>query len=84
MTLSILTPMNHFFEQEIKSVSLQTIDGRIVIMPRYAPYVTGLLPGIANIVTADGNTMQANLNGGFAEVIDNKVAILTDDASWVE
>ena len=84
MTLSILTPMNHFFEEEIKSISLQTVDGRIVIMPRYTPFVTGLAIGIANIQTATGKTLQAKIDSGFAEVIDNKVTILTDDASWIE
>lgn len=82
MTLSILTPMNHFYEGEIKSVTLQSLDGLVQILPRYAPYVTGLATGIAKIVTAEGEQLQAHIDGGFAEVKNDKVAILTDEASW--
>jgi len=83
MTLSILTPMNRFYEGEIKSITLQTLDGIVQILPRYAPYVTGLADGIATIVSANGEQRQAKIDGGFAEVVDNKVAILTDEAEWV-
>ena len=82
MILSILTPMSHFFEEEIKSVALQTVDGRIVIMPRYTPYVTGLVNGVAKIETASGETKHVACMKGFVEVTDNKVTILTDDAHW--
>lgn len=83
MTLSILTPMNHFFEGPIKSISLQTLDGIVQILPRYAPYVTGLRNGVATIVTDSGEEKKATIDGGFAEVIGGKVSILTDEASWV-
>ncbi|MCL1936270.1 MAG: ATP synthase F1 subunit epsilon [Defluviitaleaceae bacterium] len=80
MILSILTPVRNFYTGEIKSVSLETKDGKLVIQPRYAPFVCSLVDGIATITTASDEKIVASIMSGFAEVINDKVTILTDSA----
>jgi len=85
MTLSVLTPTRAFFEGEISQVTLEGYEGRMVIKPRYTPFVFYLKEGIIAIDTPEGR-QHAAVMGGFAEVSENgrKIVLLTEAAEWPE
>lgn len=52
--------------------------GEVCILPRHAPFLTRLLPGVVRIETSEGEQQSFYLSGGFLEVKDSMVTVLAD------
>ena len=52
--------------------------GEVCILPRHAPLLTKLLPGVIQIQTEDEERQSFYLSGGFMEVKDSTVYVLAD------
>lgn len=80
MTLEILTPEKKLFSGAVYGVQLPGIDGLFEVLDKHAPLVSALAKGNLKILkdkhTADHYTIQ----GGFVEVLDNKVVVLVEGA----
>ncbi|MCL1995377.1 MAG: ATP synthase F1 subunit epsilon [Defluviitaleaceae bacterium] len=83
MTLSVLTPNRIFFEGEINEIALDGHEGRMVIKPRHTSFIFALKEGIVTINTPEGKQYAAVM-GGFAEVHEDRVVLLTEAAEWPE
>jgi F-type H+-transporting ATPase subunit epsilon len=59
-------------------VELQTVDGIIQVLPGHAPLVAALAPGELIVIGADGKTNLYVSGGGFAEVTQSHLVLLTD------
>ncbi len=59
-------------------VELQTVDGIIQVLPGHAPLVAALVPGELIVTEANGNTNSYVAGGGFAEIAQRHLTILTD------
>ena len=80
MRFEIITPERVVFSDEIKQVSLPTMDGEITVLPHHIPLVTVLKAGELRY-TKDNEEHSIAVSGGFAEVRpDGSVAILADTA----
>ena len=67
------------FDEDVDSVSLPGIDGRLGVLPRHAPIVTVLAVGSVSARQGCG-TVKFSLTGGFAQISSDKVTILADAA----
>lgn len=76
----IVTPERVVLEEDIRQVSLPTKSGEITVLPDHIPLVAGLMPGVLEIKTKDGQSEIIAVSGGFLEVQKNKVVILADTA----
>ena len=54
--------------------------GEIVFLPGHAPFVGALTENHTRITLADGGQLDVAVHGGFVQVGDNKVSILSDIA----
>ena len=82
MELEILTPERKLFSGEVYGVQLPGINGSLEILNRHAPLVAALGTGRIKILKdKTGAGASYNINGGFAEVLNNKVAVLVEGAS---
>ena len=61
-------------------VVCRTSDGEIAFLTGHAPLVGALGIGTVRIKQADGEEVKAAVHGGFVEVRDNRVSILSDVA----
>ncbi|BBL75914.1 ATP synthase F1 subunit epsilon [Methylomagnum ishizawai] len=52
--------------------------GEVCILPRHAPFLAQLRPGVVQIQTPDGARQSFFLSGGFMEVKDSTVHVLAD------
>jgi len=59
-------------------VELQTVDGIIQVLPGHAPLVAALSPGELIVIGVDGKTNLYVSGGGFAEVTQHRLILLTD------
>ena len=77
--LSVVTPEQKVLEAEVKSVALPAHDGEIGIMRSRAPLLVRLAPGALRADT-DGGPRTLYIDGGFAEMADNRLTVLTEAA----
>ena len=82
MELEILTPERKLFSGEVYGIQLPGINGSFEILSQHAPLVSALSNGKMRVLKdkTGGNTVSYQINGGFAEVLNNKVAVLVEGA----
>lgn len=81
--LEIVSPQGEVFSETVKEVSVPTEKGEISILPNHISLFTKLNEGEIKIYTPKGEKTIA-IVGGFLEVKDNKVTILSDYAVKAE
>lgn len=85
MTLEILTPEKKLFSGEVYGVQMPGISGSFEVLDKHAPLVSALKAGRVKVLRDKNNhTANYDIQGGFVEVLNNKVTVLVEGASVVE
>jgi F-type H+-transporting ATPase subunit epsilon len=84
LTLRIVSPEQTVFDGQVKSVQVPGADGLFGVLPRHATMVALTDSGLLKAVSADGQAIEYVIHGGFAEVRDNVVTILSRSAEKAE
>ncbi len=78
LTVELITPERSLVtETGIDQLVAPSVDGQVTILPRHAPLLTILDPGIV-LVRRDGVDEVLVVSGGFLQVQENRVTILAD------
>jgi len=81
MTVSLVSPEKVLFTGEATQVITRIIgDGEIAFLPGHAPFLGALVENHTRIYLADGTITDVAVHGGFVEVSNNSVNILSDVA----
>ena len=82
MELEILTPEKKLFSGHVYGVQLPGIEGSFEVLEKHAPVGSALGAGKVKVLKdKSGANVVYNINGGFAEVLNNKVAVLVEGAT---
>ena len=83
MELEILTPEKKLFSGKVYGVQLPGIDGSFEVLEKHAPLVSALGKGVVKVLNdkSGNNTTSYLVNGGFIEVLNNRVIVLVEGAS---
>ena len=85
MTLEILTPEKKLFSGEVFGVQMPGISGSFEVLDKHAPLVSALKAGRVKVLRDKQNhTTSYDIQGGFVEVLNNKVTVLVEGAMAVE
>ncbi|HZI01832.1 MAG TPA: ATP synthase F1 subunit epsilon [Flavisolibacter sp.] len=85
MTLEILTPERKLFSGEVYGVQMPGISGSFEVLDKHAPLVSALKAGRIKVLRDKQNhTSNYDIQGGFVEVLNNKVTVLVEGATSVE
>ena len=78
LTLKIVTPNEVYFEGPVASVVAPGVEGYLGVLRNHAPLVTTM--GRGKLIYRDpaGKTETLRVDGGFFEVLKNRVLVLTD------
>ena len=79
LRLEIVTPEAKTYSEDVDMVTLPGADGEYGILPLHVPLITALKPGALK-VQKGGQEILLATGGGFAEVMPDRVSILTDMA----
>ena len=79
LVLEIVTPDKIAFSEEVKSVVVPTLNGKIDILSKHIPIIDRVIPCDLKI-EHDGKFNYLAIGSGFVEVYGNKVSIITDQA----
>ncbi len=79
INLEVVTPEKKVVDQKVESVTVPTGKGQIGILPRHAPLISTLRPGLLTY-SFEGKTETIVVAGGFIEVNSDNVSVLADIA----
>jgi F-type H+-transporting ATPase subunit epsilon len=81
MRVEIVSPERVLYSGEATQVITRTIGGgEIAFLAGHAPFLGALANSHTRIYLPDGTIQDVAVHGGFVEVSDNKVSILSDAA----
>lgn len=86
MNLEILTPERKLYSGDVYGVQMPGTDGLFEVLEKHAPLVAALKAGNLKILKdkSAGNNANFSIQGGFVEVLNNKVTVLVEGAMPVE
>ena len=85
MTLEILTPERKLFSGEVYGVQMPGISGSFEVLDKHAPLVSALKAGRVKVLRDKQNhAAYYDIQGGFVEVLNNKVTVLVEGATTTE
>ena len=80
MQVEVVSPERILYSGESEMVVCRTTDGDIAFMDNHAPFIGALGIGAVKIYSGGNVVEQAAVHGGFVEVSNNRVTILSDVA----
>jgi F-type H+-transporting ATPase subunit epsilon len=79
LRLTIVTPQETVFNEDVEMVALPGIDGDMGIYPQHIRLITQIVPGEV-IITQKGQERALAIGEGLVEVTGDSVSIVTDMA----
>ena len=80
LTVSVISAEATLFEGQATAVVAPAFDGEVGILTNHAPMITAL--GSGTLRVEDGaSTQRFSVAGGFLQVVDNQVRVVTEQAS---
>lgn len=80
MRVTVISPDRPVYQGDADAVTAPAYDGQVGILPRHAPFLTMLGQGRLT-VRAGGTTLAFQVRGGFLQVSDDTVRVVTEHAS---
>lgn len=81
LRLDVVTPQRVMVEAEVATVEMPGTLGELGVLPGHTPLLTSLATGELRYLTATGVERMV-VQGGFAEVMPDRVTVLADLAEW--
>ncbi len=81
LRLEVVTPQRVMVEAEVATVEMPGTLGELGVLPGHTPLLTSLATGELRYRTAKGVEKMV-VQGGFAEVMPDRVTVLADLAEW--
>src|SRR3990172_1000428 len=72
-----------YSEEGVDKIIVPGVVGELTALPRHAPLLTMIQPGVLRIVKG-GDEIEMAITGGFLEVRQNRVTVLADAAERAE
>jgi F-type H+-transporting ATPase subunit epsilon len=77
--LEIVTPEKLALREQVDEVTLPGLDGELGVLPDHTPLISQLKTGVLTY-RQGGERRQMHVSGGFAEVLGDRVSVLSDVA----
>jgi F-type H+-transporting ATPase subunit epsilon len=79
-TVDVVTPEAIIWEGEADFVVARTVEGEIGVLADHEPTMAALATGAVEISATDGSRVTVGIHGGFLQIFQNQVTLLTDRA----
>ena len=77
LQLDIITPERRLLSEQVDAVTVPGLGGELGILPGHTPLISQLQTGVLSY-TRGAETRRLLVSGGFVEVNDDRVSVLTD------
>lgn len=82
LKVSVISPEKVLYEGDAASVVAPAFDGELGILTGHAPMITALGAGTLRVEAGAGN-QRFSVAGGFLQVVDDQVRVVTEQAKAV-
>jgi F-type H+-transporting ATPase subunit epsilon len=82
--LEVVSPETIVWSGDAEMLVTRTTEGEIGILADHEPTMAALSTGSSVITTADGSEITVATHGGFLQIFENEVTLLTDRAELAE
>ena len=79
MTFELVSPAKKLASAEAEAVTIPGMEGDLTAMANHAPFLTTLRPGYVTVRNGSSEERYF-VTGGFAEISDNTVSVLAEQA----
>jgi F-type H+-transporting ATPase subunit epsilon len=79
LRLRIVTPDRLLLDEDVDEVTAPGTEGEFGVLPNHTTFLSSLQPGCL-MYKRSGQTHNLAVSGGFAEVVNNTMTVLTDSA----
>ncbi|HIT05616.1 MAG TPA: ATP synthase F1 subunit epsilon [Candidatus Scybalocola faecipullorum] len=83
-SLDILASDKKFFSGRAEFIAIPSSDGEMGVLPHHQNMIAAIVPGIMRYRTEDGQTLEASVSAGIAEIMNNRVKIFVLSAERPE
>jgi F-type H+-transporting ATPase subunit epsilon len=83
LQFSLVSPERELFSGQVEQVDAPGVEGEFGVLPRHAPFMTTLKPGVVRIYE-NGKVTPVFVRGGFADVTPAGLTILAEEAVRLE
>lgn len=80
MYVEVVSPESVLFGGEADMVVARTTEGEVAFLPGHAPFLGALVVSKLRMILPEGGEEVAAVHGGFVEVRDDRVIVLSDTA----
>lgn len=84
LLLRVLTPQREVCDEPVEQMTAEGTSGQFGVLPDHIAFLTSLEPGPLSFRKVGGGEKTLAVKGGYAEVRDNVVTVLADDALPIE
>ncbi|MFZ9717793.1 MAG: ATP synthase F1 subunit epsilon [Chitinophagaceae bacterium] len=84
MNLEILTPEGKAYSGEVSGVQLPGVSGSFEILDHHAPHVSAMKAGRLKVLVEKNKDVYFDIQGGFVEVLNNRVTVMVEGSKSVE
>jgi F-type H+-transporting ATPase subunit epsilon len=84
LDLEIISPEKKVYSGKVKSVTIPGTKGNFQVLYNHAPLISTFEIGIVKVDLSDESTKVFTTSGGSAEVLENKVLILSDTIEAID
>ena len=82
--LQLVCPQFQLAFDEVGMAVIPGVEGDFGVMPRHAPMLSMLRPGVVEVHAAGGETQRIFVRDGFAEVLSGDVTLLAEEIVELE
>ena len=76
----LVSPERQLMSGDVAEVVVPGTEGNFTVMPKHAPVLSTLKPGVVDIKGTDGRETRIFVRGGFAEVNPRGLTVLAEQA----
>lgn len=84
LQVELVSPERILFSGEAEMVAARTTEGEVAFLPDHAPFLGALGIAKLRVLQEGGGEVVAAVHGGFVEVRDNTVTVLSDVAELAD
>ena len=78
INFDFVSPEASIVSSEVDMILIPGVDGDAGILPDHSPYMTTLRQGIVEVTFEQGNVKKYLVEGGFADITQDKMTILAE------
>ena len=78
INFDFVSPESSIVSSEVDMVLIPGVDGDAGILPDHSPFMTTLRQGIVEVTFEQGNVKKYLVEGGFADITQDKMTILAE------